>query len=52
MDENDLSEWFVAKPGLKKHAKTLAENFLEPATMEAVYTECGRILGDQPTAKK
>ena len=52
MNENDLSAWFVAKPGLKKHGKTFAENFLKPAAIEAVYNECGRILGDQPTAKK
>ena len=51
MNENDLSAWFVAKPGLKKHGKTFAENFLEPAAIEAVYIECGRILGDQLTAK-
>ena len=35
MNENDLSAWFVAKPGLKKHGKTFAENFLEPAAIEA-----------------
>ena len=52
MNENDLSAWFVAKPGLKKHGKTFAENFLEPAAIEAVYTECGRILEDQPNGKK
>ena len=51
MNENDLSAWFVAKPGLKKTGKTFAENFLEPAAIEAVYTECGSILEDQPTAK-
>ena len=51
MNGNDLSAWFVAKPGLKKHGKTFAENFLEPAAIEAVDTECGRILEDQPTAK-
>ena len=51
MNENDLSAWFVAKPGLKKHGKTFAENFLELAAIEAVYTKCGRILEDQPTAK-
>ena len=51
MNKNDLSAWFVAKPGLKKHGKTFAENFLEPAAIEAVYTECGRILEDQPTAR-
>ena len=51
MNENDLSAWFVAKPGLKKHGKTFAENFLEPAAIEVVYTEYGRILEDQPTAK-
>ena len=51
MNENDLSAWFVAKPSLKKHGKTFAENFLKPAAIEAVYNECGRILGDQPTAK-
>ena len=44
MNENDLSAWFVAKPGLKKHGKTFAENFLEPAAIEAVYIECGDIL--------
>jgi len=52
MDEKDASEWFVAKPDIKKHAETLVENFLEPATMEAVYKACGRILGDQPTTEK
>ena len=52
MNENDLSAWFVAKPGLKKHGKTLTENFLEPAAIEAVYTKCGHILGDPPPAKQ
>lgn len=51
MNGNDLSAWFIAKPGLKKHGKTFAENFLESAAIEVVYTEYGRILEDQPTAK-
>ena len=51
MNENDLSAWFVANLASRNMGRPLPKISLEPAAIEAVYTECGRILGDQPTAK-
>jgi hypothetical protein len=49
MTVDDQAPWFVTKASPQERARHFADNFLEPALMQAIYEECLGILGDQPT---
>ena len=51
MTADDYSDWFVDKSQTISNARRLAEDFLEPVIMQAIYEECRSILGDRPTVE-
>lgn len=49
MGNEDGSDWFTGSPRPLENSVQLAQNFLEPAIMQAIHEECRGILGTQPT---
>lgn len=51
MAADDFSDWFVGKSEPISNVRRLAEDFLEPVIMQAIYEECRSLLGDRPTVE-